>query len=144
METRNVGGQITKLLWFVCFDEVTGNKRSSFSVVVANILCVLQILGQVPYCYFWSDRDSGEESKKLTMTHPVQRTYVQKDGTIVPHTARPLSARFNELISSLLLFLTLFWQSLFQAPPSFMSVLILDRQQEREEQERLERCKWWD
>ena len=60
METRNVGGQITKLFWFVCFDEVTGDKRSSFSV--ANIFRVLQILGHI-YCpiysYFWSDRDSG-------------------------------------------------------------------------------------
>ena len=49
------------------------------------------------------------------MTPPAQRTYVQKDGTIVPHASRPLFARFNELISSLVLFLTLFWQSLFQA-----------------------------
>ena len=48
------------------------------------------------------------------MTPPPQRTYVRKDGTLVPHTSRPLSARFSDLLSSLVLFLTLFWQTLFQ------------------------------
>jgi hypothetical protein len=48
------------------------------------------------------------------MTPPPQRTYVQKDGTLIPHSSRPLYAQFRDLLSSLVLFLTLFWQSLFQ------------------------------
>ena len=53
------------------------------------------------------------------MPPPPQRTYVRKDGTLIPHTSRPFSARFTDLLSSLVLFLTLFWQTLFQvAPPS--------------------------
>jgi len=48
------------------------------------------------------------------MTTPPQRIYVRRDGTLIPHTSRPLSARFTELLSSLVLFLTLFWQTLFQ------------------------------
>jgi hypothetical protein len=48
------------------------------------------------------------------MAPPPQKTYVQRDGTIVPHASRPLSARFTDLVSSFALFLTLFWHSLFQ------------------------------
>jgi hypothetical protein len=48
------------------------------------------------------------------MVPPPQKTYVQRDGTIVPHASRPLSARFSDLVSSFALFLTLFWHSLFQ------------------------------
>jgi len=43
-----------------------------------------------------------------------QRTYVQKDGTIVPHSNRPVSTQFKDFLSSIILFLTLFWHSLFQ------------------------------
>ena len=49
----------------------------------------------------------------MSNTNTPQRTYIQKDGTIIPHSSRPLSARFSDLLASLLLFLTLFWQSLF-------------------------------
>jgi hypothetical protein len=55
----------------------------------------------------------GKSYHQPTMTPP-QRTYIQKDGTIVSHDSRPLSARFSELVSSFILFLTLFWHSLFQ------------------------------
>ena len=51
----------------------------------------------------------------LTMPAP-QRTYVQKDGTIVPHSNRPVSAQFKDFLTSIILFLTLFWHSLVQVP----------------------------
>ena len=51
---------------------------------------------------------------EFVMTGENQRTYVQKDGTIVPHSSRPLSVRLNDFLASIILFFTLFFHSLFQ------------------------------
>src|SRR5579859_1813347 len=58
----------------------------------------------------------------MSNTNTPQRTYIQKDGTVIPHSSRPLSARFSDLLASLVLFLTLFWQSLFNVPSCFSPI----------------------
>jgi hypothetical protein len=64
---------------------------------------------------------------RMSNTNTPQRTYIQKDGTIIPHSSRPLSARFSDLVASLVLFLTLFWQSLFNVfYPSLTASLFSD------------------
>ena len=42
------------------------------------------------------------------------RTYIAKDGSIVPHASRPLSVKLNDFIAAVILFFTLFFQSLFR------------------------------
>lgn len=63
---------------------------------------------------FVTDIHCVEDRSQLRMMPPSQRTYIQKDGKVVPHGQRPLSARLRDLVASIILFFTLFLNSLFQ------------------------------
>jgi hypothetical protein len=70
------------------------------------------LVGTEIVCYLNLGR--GRVLSRLMMGQ-LPRTYVQKDGTVVPHAARPVSVRISDFIASIVLFFTLFFHSLFEA-----------------------------